>query len=193
MLKMFPPWALPVVAHLIPARYRLKSHLTKGSRILGKAMQKCLEAKRLKQTETIGEADEEHTLLSWMMDNGTDTETMVPEMTARQFILGLASIHTTSSNITNILLDLCANPEWFPILREEISQVTRENGRLGEREGMSTTQWLAKLEKLDSFFIETQRFNPAMLGAYIHKLPKCTLLNRNCSTSSESCHGAYHA
>lgn len=84
-------------------------------------------------------------------------------MSTRQAILTLASIHTTSMAAANILFDLCAHPEWFPVLREEIENITKELGPIGSGPGSGAKEWLPRLEKLDSFFVESQRINPPIL------------------------------
>ncbi|KAF2477644.1 cytochrome P450 [Lindgomyces ingoldianus] len=163
MLRMFPPWLHPIVAWLVPARYRVRRNLKTAERIIGPLMDKHRDAlKRKAAGESIEEDD---TLLNWMMDNGNEKENRLFEMATRQSILTLASIHTTSMGVANMLFDLCAHPEWFPVLREEIQQVEKELGKLGEREGAGAKQWLPKLEKMDSFFVESQRFNPPILLA----------------------------
>lgn len=160
-LKMFPRWTLPFIAHFIPARYRVKKHLKKASEFMRQSVQK--SPKSLLRGEHGEPAEDETVLLSWMMENGTERETAIPEMAARQCILAVASVHTTAGNATNIIFDLCAHPEWFPVLREEIDHVTQELGKLGEKKDVDTRLWLSRLEKLDSFIIESQRLNPVML------------------------------
>ena len=104
-----------------------------------------------------------HRRLRGMMDHGTEDEKRVDKMSTRQAILTLASIHTTSMAVTNIIFDLCSYPEWFPVLREEIDNITAELGPIGSTPESGSKQWLSRLEKLDSFFLESQRMNPPIL------------------------------
>jgi cytochrome P450 len=160
-LRMFPPWSHPIVAHLIPARYRVMKKLRLARRILQPLMERHTDAVRRRSAGE--QVDEEDTLLNWMMDHGTEDENRVDKMSTRQAILTLASIHTTSMAATNIIFDLCAHPEWFPVLREEIDGITAELGPIGSTPDSDSKQWLTRLEKLDSFFIESQRLNPPIL------------------------------
>jgi cytochrome P450 len=129
--------------------------------IIGPLMEKHRNAiKRRSEGESVEEDD---TLLNWMMDNGNEKENGLFEMSARQSILTLASIHTTSMGVANILFDLSAHPEWFDVLREEITEVEKDLGKLGEENGVGAKEWLPRLEKLDSFFVESQRFSPPIL------------------------------
>ncbi|KAI1316819.1 cytochrome P450 [Xylariaceae sp. FL0255] len=160
-LRMFPPWTHPVVAHLIASRYRIKKNLASAKRILTPLMDKHADAIRKRSQ---GEkAEEEDTLLNWMIDHGTEDENRVDKMSARQAILTLASIHTTSMAVANIVFDLCAHPEWFAVLREEIDQIAADIGPVCSSPESGSKRWLARLEKLDSFFIESQRVNPPIL------------------------------
>nr|UOW59931.1 SonI [Paraconiothyrium archidendri] len=155
-MRTFPPWLHPIVAWLIPARWRLRSQMGIGKRVVANVIRKYKTAK--------AEGYEpEETLLGWMIDNGTDKENDIDEMAARQCALTLASIHTTALAASNFLFDLCAHPEWFPVLIEEIQEVSKEYGRLGTQKDMTTRQWLAKLEKMDSFLVESQRSTPPIL------------------------------
>ena len=155
-MRMFPPWLHPIVAHLIPARWRLRNQMGIGKRVVGDVIRK------YKQAKAEGYEPEE-TLLGWMIDNGSEKENDIDEMAARQCALTLASIHTTALAASNFLFDLCAHPEWFPVLIDEIHEVNKTYGCLGQQKDLTTRQWIAKLEKMDSFLVESQRTTPPIL------------------------------
>lgn len=155
-LRMFPPWTHAFVAPFVPARWRLRRQLRIAKKVIGDLMRTHREA-------VANGIEPEDTLLDWMMENGSPKENLLPEMAGRQCILTLAAIHTTSSTVSNVLFDLCDNPEWIPVLREEVEQVTKECGYLGERDDIQAKQWLHKLEKMDSFVVESQRHNAPIL------------------------------
>ena len=157
-LRMFPPWMHLFVAPFVPARWRIRSQMRTARKYVGELTRK--------HTDALSRGEKgQDTLLSWMIDNGTDEEKAIPEMAARQCVLTLASIHTTSMSVSNLLFDLCTYPEWFPVLREEIDEVVKAHGRIEEGR-LNHKQWLAKLEKMDSFIIEDQRINPPILRTY---------------------------
>lgn len=155
-LRMFPPSSHWLVAHFVPARWRIKRQMKKAKQIVGDLMKQHQES--LKQG-----SKGQDSLLDWMYDNGTAKEREIPEMAARQCVLTMASIHTTSLNVANFLFDLCVHSGWTPLLSEEIDAVIRRYGVIGEDPNISTRAWLQKLEKIDSFFVESQRFNPLIL------------------------------
>ncbi|KAJ3493328.1 hypothetical protein NLG97_g4803 [Lecanicillium saksenae] len=154
-MRMFPPWLHPIVAIFVAARWRIRKHLQVAEKMItGFAQQRDSAIKN-------GEEPED-TLLGWMMDNATETERAIPDMAVRQCVLTLASIHTTAMSVSNLLFDLCTYPEWFSVLRHEIDEVIKVHGKIGESP-LNAKLWLAKLEKMDSLIVESQRVNPPVL------------------------------
>lgn len=68
---------------------------------------------------------------------------------------GRASLFTTGVTISHLIYDLCAHPEFIEPLREEVLA-------LGDAKMNRAT--VAKLEKMDSFIRECQRWNKFLLG-----------------------------
>lgn len=163
-LRMFPPWMHWMVAPFIPARWRIRRQMKVAKRIVADLM------KQHRENVKNGVPGQD-SLLDWMDDHGTDKEREVPEMAARQCVLTLASIHTTSLSVANLLFDLCAHPEWMPVLTEEVEAVVKEYGHVGENPNITTKQWISRLEKMDSFFVESQRQNPPILRTLRNKRP----------------------
>ena len=161
-LKMFPPWFYFIAIHLLPARRRSKRQLQKAQAFVETAMRKHEKAR------AEGE-EEEDTLLNWQIDHAQPSEKEIPEMAARQCILTLASIHTTAMTVGNIIYDLCAHPEWIPVMVEEVEDIYSKLGgpsvKWGEQteSGITSKEWCAGLEKVDSLFVESQRHNPVIL------------------------------
>lgn len=171
-MKMFPPWMYPVVAPLIPARRRVLRQLKAAQLIVGEQMRKhdSLKEKRAQAERgevALTEEEAQDTLLDWMLDHGKGDEVKVEEMSARQCVLTLASIHTTASQAANMMFDLCEHPQWWGVLREEVDEIAKELGPPGlaggKDGGVSVKEWCVRLEKLDSFFQETQRREPPII------------------------------
>lgn len=70
---------------------------------------------------------------------------------------------------THAIFDLISHPEFIAPLREEIDQVTAEDGYEIDGSGKKNLkkQSFAKLKKLDSFLKESQRFRPSGLSKFI--------------------------
>lgn len=166
VLRMFPTWLRPVIAAVLPSRYRLRKCRDKAEEVMAAKMKKHFDALQAKERgETVN--DEDETLVDWMIDNGTEEETTVVEMANRQCTMTLASIHTTSTNTSTLLFELCEHPEWFSVLREEIDEVRKQ---MGEEE-LDYRRWHTKLEKMDSFLLECFRIHPPILCEFylVHK------------------------
>lgn len=71
-LRMFPPWTHFIVAHFIPARYRIKQKLQAAERIITPLIEKHDKANEARAVG--GKIDEDDTLLNWMLDHGDDKE-----------------------------------------------------------------------------------------------------------------------
>ena len=56
------------------------------------------------------------------------------------------------------MFNLATYPEYFPILKQEISSVLEESG------GQWTLESMVKLKKLDSFLKETLRYSGHLTG-----------------------------
>lgn len=160
-LRMFPPWMHPLVAHFVPARWRIRKQMAVARKYVGDITREHQDA--------VAKGDKtEDTLLAWMIDHGKENERKIPEMAARQCVLTLASIHTTSMSISNLLFDLCSHPQWFEVMREEIEQVIAKYGKIGES-SLGPKQWLTKLDKMDSLIVECQRMTPPILRKFTNK------------------------
>ncbi|KAI0007622.1 cytochrome P450 [Xylariaceae sp. FL0662B] len=89
-----------------------------------------------------------------------------------QLPLCAASIHTTTTTITQCIFDLSGRPQYIPELRDEALQVLEINN------GSLAKQALVALEKLDSFIKEVQRLCSPDLTTFQRKaLAPVTLSN----------------
>jgi cytochrome P450 len=151
VLRMFPPVLHPIVAMFLPSAWAIPSHLKVAKRILIPIM----EARREAEKNEPG-YQKPNDLFQWMMDAANENDSQPDKMAHRQLIMSLASVHTTTMAAAHALYDMCAMPEYFEHLREEILDVLREDG------GMQKTS-LNKMRKMDSFLKESQRMSPASL------------------------------
>lgn len=91
--------------------------------------------------------------VEWFRDDTNDPKDKNdPELHAlAQLLIGALSVNTTTQLITNSIFNLATQPEYVPILRQEIDDTLREAG------GKLTMESMAQLQKLDSFIKETLR------------------------------------
>lgn len=85
--------------------------------------------------------------------------------------VNVAAIHTTSMNVTHLLFDLAAYPEYIAPLRDEIETALLENNSVVDR------NFLNKLRKLDSFMRESQRISPPQIVSMGRKVQADTVLS----------------
>ncbi|RDL30469.1 uncharacterized protein BP5553_10347 [Venustampulla echinocandica] len=95
-------------------------------------------------------------MLTWNMHNVPKFDPSV--IAAAQLLVAFAAIHTTSNQLTNMLYDLAAHPEYHEPLRLEIEEVLASGSDHALFKGS-----LPKLRKLDSFMKESQRLYPPAL------------------------------
>ncbi|KAF8541340.1 cytochrome P450, partial [Trichophaea hybrida] len=101
-------------------------------------------------------ADKPEDAIQWILETADPGES-IRELCIKLLFLNFVSIHTTSFNITNVIFDLAAHPEYQEPLRQEIESVITEYG------GWSK-QALTAMKKLDSVLRESQRMNGLIIG-----------------------------
>ena len=151
---MFPEWSYPVVTWLIPFRWRLRRHYKVAEKLVD-------ELKQARQTSIDNGEKPQETLINWMLEKGNETETRADSMAGLQCFLTLTSVHTTSLTFISGIFQLCRNPQYIDVLREEVEQVVKEHGWVTESE-LTPRQWALKLEKMDSYIVEATRFDPIL-------------------------------
>lgn len=99
-------------------------------------------------------------ILQWMVDLGTGNDQKNDIIIRKVMFLTMAGFHAPTATAVHVLYDLCANPEYFQPLREEIQK------ELAVENGQWTLGLLHRLRKLDSVIKESQRLNAPGLREY---------------------------
>ncbi|EMR72863.1 putative cytochrome p450 protein [Eutypa lata UCREL1] len=156
LLKKLPSWFRPLVARMLPRLQKLRESQVVSAELVAPILERWKSG--------ISTPEDKDTLLYWMLEHAQEHERTAVEMSYRVNFAILASVHATSMTLTSIIFNLCAHPEYFDILRDEIAQTKKELGSMGEA-GPETLQkqFLAKLEKMDSFIAETLRLHQPLL------------------------------
>jgi cytochrome P450 len=137
-------WSAPSM----PQVKKIHEHRANGARLLKPILQE-----RLRQMEdpTFGPPAD---MIQFLMSRAGEKKDDAMFLSYLQMLVSLAAIHTTAMNITHVIYDLAAHPEYIAPLREELESVLREDG------GVLVKTSMTKLKKMDSFLKESQRMNP---------------------------------
>ncbi|KAL0940009.1 cytochrome P450 [Colletotrichum truncatum] len=166
ILRVFPKPLRWIVHQLNPFSLRLQSQVKGARQIINPIVEERRREK--KAAEDRGEDEPEYNdCLEWCEES---SEEGVADPAVVQLALSFAAIHTTSDMVTQAMIDLAKNPEYFEPLRTEIMEVVRTDGwnKMG----------LYKMRLLDSFCKEVQRINPiSMVGMHREATKPVTLSN----------------
>lgn len=146
-IKKIPAWLRPVAQYFVPELRRVEDHHSTARRVIIPILQ---------ERETKPEKPSD--FLQWMSDSALGPEKDKAFIASIQLKLSFAAIHTSAAAPTQLLYDLCTMPQYIEPLREEVRANLAEHGSFTKRS-------LLKLEKMDSFMKESQRFNPLLLSA----------------------------
>ncbi|KAF6813110.1 cytochrome p450 [Colletotrichum sojae] len=153
-LKNWPPALRPIACFFLPVRKELNRQWAEGREIIARSLarKKALGGAPLENPPTMLD----HLTSGQHAEKLDDLELQL----TLQMTLAVASIHTTSSTVTQVLYDLAALPEFTEELRQEVIQVKERNG------GVLTKQALAETKKLDSWMKESLRMNAPDLTTF---------------------------
>ncbi|KAH9070836.1 cytochrome P450 [Lactarius deliciosus] len=148
ILRFFPDFLKPLVTRAIsnlPSQVRREMEFIRP-----------MYEERLARMEELELGDEKwddgpNDMLMWLMNESKGVERSLEGLARRMLGVNFASIHTTSSTMTQVLYRLLANPEYVEPLRREVEAVVAEYGW--------TTDGMDKMHKIDSFVRETQRLD----------------------------------
>ncbi|KAI0547233.1 putative cytochrome P450 [Xylaria curta] len=154
-IKQYPHVLRPIASKFIPAITNIKKHLETADRVIVPVLRARRQAQAAGWPDSGGKPPSD--FLQWMLGAAVGDEQDDSYIALIQLKLSFAAIHTSAAAPTQLLYDLCVMPEWIDILREEIELVKQATGSISDK------QTLSRLEKLDSFMKESQRFNPLLL------------------------------
>ena len=144
-LRLWPRFLLPFVVRVLPPCRNVRYKVQKARDTIMPVIE---------QRHKNGNGDESNAI-DWMekCSNGIPYDPAIAQLR-----LSIASMHTTSDFLTQVLFDLCRHPELIDDLRKEIITV-REKHSWGK-------QALYNLKLMDSVMKESQRLKPIALSKY---------------------------
>ena len=139
------------LCYLLPSYWQGRQYIRSGKALLSPKICDLLH-KNDAGTWKIN-SKEDYNALSWLAESAKGADRN-PEVLAHvEVLLALASVHTTSLRMVNVLYDLIENPQYLDGLRDEITTTSQT------KEGWTPASY-QHLEKLDSVLRESQRFSP---------------------------------
>ena len=154
----------PVVHWFLPECRALRATLAEARRIIAPVIQERRE--RTRKTRAAGkDISKTADTVGWMDD---DAKGRLYDGATAQLGLSFAAIHTATEMISGLISDLCANPELFEPLPQEIIAVPGSQGW--------SKQALHRLKLLDSVMKESQRHHFGDIGKHFTTEPTLQLL-----------------
>lgn len=149
----------PIVAPFLSSVRQIRARFVVARRLLLPRLEnRSTELKSRCAKAENGSADDgqnHNDMLQWLIDTAKGRDSETDQIVKRMLFLNMAAIHTTADAATNVILDLCARPEYMKILREEMVEAIKVYGGLK----LAT---LTSLKKADSFIQESNRFNSGL-------------------------------
>lgn len=155
-LSLWPQFLRPLVAPFMSSCRAVREDLQEARNIIDPVLQ----ARRKEKEEAIRaglEPERYPDAMEWMEECAKGR---AYDPAVAQLLFSLSAIHTTSDMLTQLLFDLCGQPQLVEELRQEVIAVLGE-----ERKFQKST--LYKLKLMDSTLKESQRMKPISLGNLI--------------------------
>jgi cytochrome P450 len=147
-LSFWPRFLQPLVHWFLPSCRRLRAQLREIRNII----QPLVDKRRVRET---GPKEQSDNLVAWMdeMSRGRPFDAVLSQIAS-----SFTAIHTTSDFVTQLLLDICNDPELIDSLRKEVITVITSQG--WKRSAFQN------LKLMDSVLKESQRLKPIAIGEF---------------------------
>lgn len=145
ILRLFPWFVRPLAARVFT---KVPTNISQAVRHLEDIIKQRYRLMEMYGKDYSGKPND---ILSWFMDEAKGEERNARALALRILMVNFASGHTTSLAFAHALFHLAANPEFLQPMREEVDKVIREEGW--------TKSAIGRMNKIDSFLREANRFN----------------------------------
>ncbi|KAJ7688404.1 cytochrome P450 [Mycena rosella] len=158
LINILPGFLRPILGPWISP---LKKYLHRADQHLG-----VLVTERLRMENELGNdySDRPNDLISWLLDVAEGEERTVSALVQRILVINFGAVHTSANTFSHALFDLAAFPSSVEEMREEADQIIKEEGWSKES--------VAKMDKIDSFIRESQRYNGNSITSMGRKVVK---------------------
>ncbi|KAH7203499.1 terpene synthase family, metal binding domain-containing protein [Fusarium oxysporum] len=156
------PIIRPLIGPILSSVRSVRGHLRFAAKIMAPLISQALQeyGKQL-QTDALptDQTEGRGTFISWLLRHLPE-ELRTPEQVGLdQMLVSFAAIHTTTMALTKVVWELAKRPEYVEPLRAEMHDVF--GPEVGTRAICINKDALSRLQKLDSFIKEVQRWCPS--------------------------------
>ncbi|KAF4626773.1 hypothetical protein G7Y89_g11385 [Cudoniella acicularis] len=140
MIRIFPDWMKPALMTLTP--------IARQKKIAAKFLYPLIKERFALEEGDSKKAAKPDDMLQWLIDAAPPSERTLERLSEIVMALNVASLHTTTMTVTNILYRLASEPPYYTEeLRKEIAENLTADGSLDKTK-------IGKLKKMDSFMRE---------------------------------------
>lgn len=158
-LRLYPRPLRSIAAWFLPSCRKIRAEIKEAREIITPILEqkRARKAELIQQGKPVGRASD---AMEWMEEcaRGRSYDPTIAQLT-----FSLAAVHTTTDMLTQVIYDLCDQPDLVQALRDEAIEVLREDG------------WkktaLYKMKLMDSVLKESQRLKPTSIGQHLSLSP----------------------
>ncbi|KAF5565819.1 gibberellin cluster-C13-oxidase [Fusarium phyllophilum] len=177
-LHTWSPVLRPIISPFLPSVRSVRRHLRFAAEIMAPLISQVLQGDG-KQHQThalpVDLANGRGTFISWLLRHLPE-ELRTPEHVGLdQMLFSFAAIHTTTMALTKVVWELAKRPEYVEPLRAEMHDVFGPEA--GTRATRINKEALSRLQKLNSFIREAQRWCPSSFATPSRRVMKSMTLS----------------
>ncbi|KAF5618360.1 gibberellin cluster-C13-oxidase [Fusarium sp. NRRL 52700] len=164
-LHTWSPLLRPIVGPFLPSVRSVRRHLRFAAEIMAPLISQALQENGEQHETDTDPTKGRGTFISWLLRHLPEELRTSEQVGLDQMLVSFAAIHTTTMALTKVVWELVKRPEYIEPLRAEMHDVL--GPQVDIRAARINKETLSRLQKLDSFIREVQRWCPSSFGTSI--------------------------
>ncbi|KAF4431010.1 gibberellin cluster-C13-oxidase [Fusarium acutatum] len=174
-LHTWSPVLRPIIGPFLPSVRSVRRHLRFAAEIMAPLISQVLQDDGQQHGIDADQTKGRGTFISWLLRHLPE-ELRTPEQVGLdQMLVSFAVIHTTTMALTKVVWELAKRPEYIEPLRAEMREIF--GPEVGTRAICINKEALSRLQKLDSFIREVQRWCPSSFVTPSRRVMKSMILS----------------
>ncbi|KAF5965365.1 gibberellin cluster-C13-oxidase [Fusarium coicis] len=161
-LHTWSPVLRPIIGPFLPRVRSVRRHLRFAAEMMAPLIHQVLEEDGQQHGIDMDRTKGRGTFISWLLRHLPEELRTPEQIGLDQMLVSFAAIHTTTMALTKVVWELAKRPEYVEPLRAEIQDVFGPD--VGRGAISVNKDALSRLQKLDSFIREVQRWCPSSFG-----------------------------